>query len=117
VGPRYKFDAKFGVRHLGLAFIERGSARPTSRAVRARPGKPGHNKAAASRRTPSEEKKKLIATLPDYKSVLNPLQTLNIHFSNRNKKTLSEIIASGYSQLRKNRNHRKLFKTNEGDQF
>jgi hypothetical protein len=111
VGPRYKFDAKFGVRHLGVAFIERGSARPTSRAVRARPGKPGHNKAA------SEAKKKLIATLPDYKSVLNPLQTLNIHFSNRNKKTLSETIASGYSQLRKNRNHRKLFKTNEGDQF
>jgi hypothetical protein len=37
------------VRDLGLAFIGRGSARPTWRAMGARPGKPGRNKAAAPR--------------------------------------------------------------------
>jgi hypothetical protein len=60
---------------------------------------------------------RLIATPPDYKSLLNPLQTLHLHFSNRNKKPLSAIFATGYPELKKNRIHRKLFKTKGGDQF
>jgi hypothetical protein len=51
-------QAKFGVRGLALAFIGRGSARPTWRAMGARPGKPGRNKAAASRRTPHQANKR-----------------------------------------------------------
>jgi selenocysteine-specific elongation factor len=92
--------AKFGVRELALAFIGRGLPRPTLRAVGACPGKPGLNKAAASRRTPHEAKKRLIATHPNSECALTTCNHRLLTFSNRNTIPLSGnrhfALASGF---------------------
>src|SRR6266481_9142746 len=102
-GGAVAHGAKFGVRGLALAFIGRGSARPTLRAVRARPGEPGRNKAAASRRTPHKAKKKpwppwrLIATHAKLEFALTHWNHNLLTISNRNKKHVSAAAPTSSS--------------------